>query len=180
MKKKLFYLTFAIGLLAVSCSKETVSADSAITEDSQASATVITNATLESAVIMSDSISVPDTLIIRRKLIAFAVDSLPAVIQDYIGVNYSGAVIKKAGIDSVNNYYVGILLADTTRKGLLFDASGAFVAELKLPAHRGHGFKGGRHRGEMRPDSGYFHQGDSLRKEIPDSLRRNGRHGRHH
>jgi hypothetical protein len=180
MKKRLFYLTIAIGFLAASCSKETVSADSTNTADSQVPTTVITYATLESAVMMSDSITIPDTLIIRRKLTPLAVDSLPAAIKDYLSANYSGAVLKKAGVDSVGNYYVGVLLTDSTRKGLLFDASGTFVAELKLPAHHRHGGKGGRHGGEMRPDSGYFHHGDSLRKELPDSLRRNGRHGRHH
>lgn len=67
----------------------------------------------------------------KGKLTELAEADIPAAVNAYISANYAGATLKFAAKDESGNIVVGLTLADTTHKGLLFDSAGAFKEELK-------------------------------------------------
>ncbi len=67
----------------------------------------------------------------KGKLTELATADVPATVTAYISTTYTGAEVKFAGKDEAGNVVVGLLLADGTHKGLLFDSSGNFKEELK-------------------------------------------------
>lgn len=66
----------------------------------------------------------------KGALTELATTAIPEPITTYITANYEGAELKFAGKDQAGNVVVGLVLADGTPKGLLFDSSGAFKQEL--------------------------------------------------
>lgn len=66
------------------------------------------------------------------KLTEIEITALTSTITDYIATNYVGYTIEKAGTDTLSNTIVGIK-SETDKKGLKFDATGAFVEELQRP-----------------------------------------------
>lgn len=72
------------------------------------------------------------------KLTEVEVTSLTSTITNYISTNYAGYTIEKAGTDSLSNTIVAIK-SEADKKGLKFDATGAFVEEIKRPEPRGKG-----------------------------------------
>lgn len=65
--------------------------------------------------------------------------TLPAVISTYLAANYAGSSITRAGTDSLGRFFILITKSDSSRVGLLFDASGNFVKEI---LRRRHGDRG--------------------------------------
>lgn len=65
----------------------------------------------------------------RHNLTEIEISALPANVTSYISSNYSGATIDKAAVSDSGKYSVRITFADSTHKGLLFDANGNFISE---------------------------------------------------
>lgn len=129
----IFYLLlFAI----VSCQKEDLTASTDDIDTVEDFLKMSTAAT--STVCAKDS---ADSLHHKRHFNITQIDvaAIPAVITAYIQTNYAGAIIDKAGTDSLGNYYIKIVKADSTHLGLLFDASGNFVKELLHRANKQRG-----------------------------------------
>jgi hypothetical protein len=122
----------AILFAITSCQKEDI-----INQDDTAAADVSTflkMATSAAAVSTCKHADSADSLHRQKKhhIIITEIDiaTLSNTISSYISTNYAGAVINKAGVDSLGNFYVKIMKADSSYIGLLFDANGVFIKEL--------------------------------------------------
>lgn len=73
----------------------------------------------------------------KGKLTEIEVSALPSNVVSYISTNYVGSTIQRAGQDDSSRYAVKIVLADSTHRGLLFDASGNFLKEFTGKCHGG-------------------------------------------
>ncbi|MCP9768058.1 hypothetical protein EGI22_09045 [Lacihabitans sp. LS3-19] len=73
----------------------------------------------------------------KRNLTEIDVNALPANVTSYISTNYVGSTIERAAQDDSSKYAVKIILADSTHRGLLFDASGNFLKEFSGKCHGG-------------------------------------------
>ncbi|HLO45289.1 MAG TPA: hypothetical protein VK175_13220 [Leadbetterella sp.] len=72
----------------------------------------------------------------KHNMTEIELSALPTSVTGYITTNYVGSTIKRAAQSDSGKYAVHIVLADSTHKGLLFDAAGVFVKEF---AGKGHG-----------------------------------------
>ncbi len=72
----------------------------------------------------------------RAKLTEVEVSALPTAITSDISTRYSGAEIRHAGTNAEGNYFVHLVIGETS-KVAVYDANGAFVQEMDKPAHGG-------------------------------------------
>lgn len=74
----------------------------------------------------------------RHHIVITEIDiaTLSSTISNYISTNYAGAIVQKAGVDSLGNTYIKIMKADSSFIGLLFDVNGNFIKEL-IRGHKG-------------------------------------------
>lgn len=121
MKKFVFIVVSFLGAYLMGCQKDTLSPTGSTDFE-----TVVLSAARFSA--EADSTT---KMHCKGKLTELATADIPAAITAYIAANYAGAEVKFAGTDQAGNVVVGLTLADGTQKGLLFDSTGAFKAELK-------------------------------------------------
>lgn len=121
MKTTVFILAAFIGVLTMGCQKDTFSP----MNDSDFESVAL------SAARFSAEADPTTKAKCKGKLTEVATADIPATITGYISTNYAGASVKFAGKDEAGNMVVGLLLADGTHKGLLFDNTGAFKEELK-------------------------------------------------
>lgn len=136
--KKVTLAALAFLFAIVSCQKEDVLNQ---TEDAAADvSTFLKMSSSAAAVSTCTHADSADTLHRQRKhhvvITEIDIATLSATISAYIATNYAGATINKAGVDSLGNFYVKIMKADSSYIGLLFDASGNFVKEL-IRGHKG-------------------------------------------
>ena len=129
MRKLVCMLVMLSGVWFTSCNKD--SSTLSPTEES-----AISTADLESLVsgtaarnaVLSDSTTKGKC---KGRLTEVAVADLSTTITDYITATYPGSTIKYAAKDESGKVIVAITLADGTVAGLLFNADGTFMEELK-------------------------------------------------
>jgi hypothetical protein len=73
----------------------------------------------------------------KHNMTEIETSALPTTVTAYITANYAGSSIKRAAQSDSGKYAVHIVLADSTHKGLLFDAAGVFVKEFSGKGHGG-------------------------------------------
>lgn len=137
--KKLSIATVLFLFAITSCQKENLStAEDTDAEDVSSFLKMATSAAATSTCTHADSAK--DSLYRQRRhhitITEIDINTLPAAINNYISANYVGAAVKKAGTDSLGNFYIKIMNADSSYIGLLFDVNGNFVKEL-IRGHKG-------------------------------------------
>jgi hypothetical protein len=121
MKLTVFMIASLLGVLIMGCQKDSLSP----ANDSAFDAVTLSAARYS---VEADSTT---KMKCKGKLTELAEGDIPAAVNAYIRANYAEATLKFAAQDQAGNVVVGLMLADGTPKGLLFDSAGNFKEELK-------------------------------------------------